>query len=322
MIKKINLIVNPSEIAAGTRGASLGPEAIKTAARNSKSHIFSKYKVAEIKNFNQILDNNEATGYAKNIDNLIEVYKVVTATISDVVKNQSFPIVLAGDHASAGATVAGLKNVLPNARIGVVWIDAHGDLHSPYTTPSGNMHGMPLSVILGEDNKPCQINPLNDSIIQKWEELKAVGFSGAKVIPEDLIFVGVRDTEPEENEVMKRLELKNFSVEEVRKSGAKLIAIQILEKLMNCDAIYISFDVDSMDPELTSFGTGTPVANGLSKEEAKELLINLVKSEKVIAFELVEVNPCLDNKKNKMAEIAFELIESVIDTLENRGYGA
>ena len=130
--------------------------------------------------------------------------------------------------------------------------------------------------------------------------------------PEDLVSVVVRDCEEEEVYLMEKLSLTNHTVENVRQMGVPTIVGLIKEQLADCEMIYISFDVDSMDPELTSYGTGTPVGNGLSPEEAKEFLQLLVEDEKVVCLEVVEVNPCLDNKKNKMAEITFEILSSVI----------
>jgi arginase len=316
MEKRIKFFFNSSEIGAGTRGASLGPESIRVAARKRGSNLFGSYKVEILKDFNDHLDTDYKHVYAKYIDVLLKVYIEVSQTVSNGLKDGVFPIVIAADHASAGGTISGIKSAYPNERLGVVWIDAHGDLHSPYTTPSGNMHGMPLTVALGDDNLPCKINSLDQETIDYWENLKNIGVTGKKVLPEDLIFVGVRDTEVQEDAIIERLGIQNFTVDNLRRSGAQDIATQILNKLSNCNQIYISFDVDSMDPDVTSYGTGTPVKNGLLPQEVKELLSVLMASEKIVCFELVEVNPCLDDKKNKMAEIALEILESVVATLE------
>jgi arginase len=132
------------------------------------------------------------------------------------------------------------------------------------------------------------------------------------------MFIAVRDTENEENYLIHRLGIKNFSVDEVRSIGISTVLDQIKNKLSNCDLIYLSFDVDSMDPILTSHGTGTPVPNGLSPSEAKEILQGCLSFPQTIAFELVEVNPCLDEKQNKMAEIAFEIIEDIMGVIEQK----
>lgn len=316
MEKEISFIINRSEITAGTRGASLGPDAIFTAARKNNNNFFGGFKIIELPSENYLLDQPLNHPFAKRIEGLCKVYESISNTIESELKDGNFPIVLAGDHGSAGGSIAGIKKTFPDKRLGVVWIDAHADLHTPYTTPSGNMHGMPLSTALNDDNLVCKINEVPSETVLLWEKLKNIGYHGPKVQAKDLFFIAVRDTEAEENEIIKRLGIKNYPVAEVIEKGASVIVESILAQLEGCDMIYISFDVDSMDPEITSYGTGTPVKNGLSPEQANELLIGFGKSSKVIGFEFVEVNPCLDDKKNKMAEITFDLIESLVNTIK------
>jgi len=179
------------------------------------------------------------------------------------------------------------------------------------------MHGMPLATVLNEDNLPCKLNDLSEETIQYWEKIKQVGGIAPKATAEDLVYIAVRDTEDQENKIMERLNIKNYSVAELRTKGTSTIMTEIENKLSDCDLIYVSFDVDSMDPELTSHGTGTPVKNGLSPEEANEILTLLAKNDKTVCIEFVEVNPCLDEKVNKMAEVTMTLVESVLNTLSN-----
>lgn len=313
MTSKIQVILNISEIGAGTRGASLGPQAIITAARKKESDFFEKYRPYILPNFNEIL--NKPTPYknAKRINGMISVYENIKSEIESILKNNKFPFIIAGDHCSAGASIAGIKNSNPSKRIGVIWVDAHADLHTPYTTPSGNLHGMPLATAIGTDNLDCKKNNVDAETAQLWTQLKS-----SSILPEDLVFIAVRDTEDEEDYLINENKIKNYSVEEVRSLGINETLSQIETKLQNCDLIYISFDVDSMDPILTSHGTGTPVPNGLSPAEAKELLEGCLKFPKTVAFELVEVNPCLDEKQNLMAEIAFDIIEDLMVVLEKK----
>ena len=316
MKKEITFIVNRSEITAGTRGASLGPDAVITAARVKNNSLFADYPLIELPNYNDLLNRPINTAFAKQIDGLIKVYTTVSESVSSELIKGNFPILLAGDHGSAGGTIAGIKKAFPTKRLGVIWIDAHGDLHTPFTTPSGNMHGMPLSTALNDDNLECKINDVPSDTLAKWETLKNIGFSGAKIKPEDLVFIAVRDTEPEENAIIKRLGIKNYTVEEVIEKGTNSIVSLVLERLNECEILYISFDVDSMDPKATSYGTGTPVMNGLMPKQARELLNGLGNSPKMICIEFVEVNPVLDEKMNRMAEVTFELIDSLVNTLK------
>ena len=197
----------------------------------------------------------------------------------------------------------------------MVWIDAHADLHSPYTTPSGNMHGMPLAIALGEDNLENRKNEPHPETVELWNSLKNYAGTG-KIQPEHLVFVGVRDTETPEDNLMVKLKLKNHKVDEVRRKGAKVIARDILKQLDSCDLIYVSFDVDSMDPAEVSFGTGTPVKHGLFPIEALDVMEVLVQSGKLCCLEFVEINHCLDNKQNKMAETALSVLEPLVEHIE------
>lgn len=316
MHRKIEIIVNNSELTAGTRGASLGPGAIMTAARKTDNPYFSAYPLHPLPDFNHFLDQTSTTEFAKNILPYKQVFEAVADKTQSILKRGSFPLILAGDHGSAAGTIAGIKAAFPEKRLGVVWIDAHGDLHSPYTTPSGNMHGMPLSLSLGNDNLAYRRNTPSDEVTRIWDELKFKYTGSAKINPEDLIFIGVRDTEHEEDQLIAENNITNHTVEALRREGSQEIVNQVLKQLEACDAIYVSFDVDSMDPEVTSFGTGTPVGNGIFPEEAQEILTLLAQDPKTTCIEFVEVNPCLDNKLNTMAETAFSLLESVTAALE------
>lgn len=312
---KIKFIINKSEITAGTRGASLGPEAIMTAARKKNNFFFGNYTKEYIADSNDLLDTEIKFLSAKRIAGLLHVFENVEKAVSATIINGEFPIILAGDHGSAGGTIAGIKAAYPNKRMGVIWVDAHADIHTPYTTPSGNMHGMPLATALGEDNTECKVNDPLPEVSQMWQKLKNVGVAGPKVLPQDLIYIAVRDTEEQEDAIIERLGIKNYEVADVRAHGVQAIMEQCMEKLSACDIIYVSYDVDSMDPEHTSHGTGTPVGNGLLPEEGMEILEFMAKQSKTVCIEFVEVNPCLDEKENTMAEIAFKLIENTVNTL-------
>jgi arginase len=312
MSKNITFLINKSEITAGTRGASLGPEAIMTAARKSGSALFAGRDIAFLPCVNHYLDTETRYKYAKRIDGVLEIYRTLNSTVSQKLKENQFPVVLAGDHGSAGGTIAGIKSAYPEQRLGVIWIDAHADIHTPYTTPSGNIHGMPLATALGIDNLECQSNEPDTETAALWNQLKSVGGIMPKINPEDIVYVGVRSTEEEENNCIERLNIEQISVAEVRENGVSETVGQILDYLSGCDILYISFDVDSMDPELTSCGTGTPVENGLSPEEAKQMLAALASNPKTVCLEVVEVNPCLDNKINTMAEVTLGILEAVV----------
>lgn len=315
-MKAIQLIENNSEIGAGTRGASLGIEALKVASLNAKSDYFSARKIQEVPTHNELLFEENATPTAIRIQGIRKVYEAVADVVSKSLSEDKFPLILAADHASAGGTIAGIKKQYPNKTLGVVWIDAHGDLHSPYTSPTGNVHGMPLATALNEDNFPCQIKEVDAESAENWNALKNTGGIAPKIEAENLVFFGVRDTEEPEDAIIERMGIKNFTVSECREKGITAAANEAIEMLDNCDIIYISFDVDSMDPDIVSYGTGTPVADGFSPDEANQLIQDLFKSNKVICFEMVEINPTLDNKQNYMADTAFKILVDTTQTIE------
>lgn len=316
MHENIIFLINKSEITAGSRGASLGPEAIITAARKKESGIFGEYDVQKIENANHLLDLPTKHKFAKRIDGLLTIYKEINKKVSSLLKNNSFPFILAADHGSAGGTIAGIKAAFPDKRLGVVWIDAHADIHTPYTTPTGNMHGMPLASALNIDNLVCKVNDVCEETTSLWNQLKNIGNSAPKILPEDVVYIAVRDTEEQEDCIIRELNIKNYTVAELRQKGIPAMMDEISQKLRSCDIIYVSFDVDSMDPDLTSYGTGTPVKDGLSPQEAEQILTTMAKNPKTVCMEVVEVNPCLDNKVNTMAEVTLGLIESVVKDLK------
>lgn len=315
-MSKIKLLEVRSEIAAGTRGSSLGSDALRVASLNKKSTYFSNYPLELIADRNDLLWSAIDTPSAIRIEGLVEVYRNVSESVCKVLGDGDFPLVLAADHASAGGTIAGIKKAYPNKRLGVIWIDAHGDLHSPYTSPTGNMHGMPLATALGINNEECQVNQVKDLTLAKWDELKNMGGMSPKILPSDLVFFGVRDTEQPEDFLIEKHGIKNYTVAETREFGIKKAVAETLAKLTDCDMLYISFDVDSMDPDVVSYGTGTPVKDGFNPAEAQEIIELLLESKKVVTFEMVEINPTLDNKCNKMAETAFKILEQTTRVIE------
>lgn len=316
MNNKIKIIEVTSELGAGTRGASLGVGALKTACYNLKSPFFSKYNSVAVKNYNEFLFTENKTPSAIRVEYVTKAFDEVYKSINTVFENNSFPFVLAGDHSTAAATIASIHHSNPGKKLGVIWVDAHADLHSPYTSPSGNIHGMPLAIACGINNISQQVNKVLPEVENYWNNLKELG--GKNLSTDNLIFIGVRDTETPEDYIMSEKNIKNFSVQEINEKGGTEIAIQALAKLDDCDIIYVSFDVDSMDPIEVSHGTGTPVENGIPVKSVLEILTHFASSPKLVCFETVEVNPTLDEKKNKMAETTLGIIEEVANVISSR----
>ncbi|HLP52808.1 MAG TPA: arginase [Chitinophagales bacterium] len=312
--RQIRLIEVKSEVGAGTRGASLGVDAVKIAALDYRSNFFKSHRSINIPDDNAALYGMIESRYAKRLRSVLKMYERIGAGVRDSLKDGKFPLILSGDHSNAGGTIAGIRMAYPDSRLGVIWIDAHADLHSPYTSPSGNMHGMPMAVSLGEDNIENKVNDLDYETIELWERLKNVGDIMPKVEHRDVLYMTLRDFEEQEGYVIKQNKIKNFSTSEIKKLGVTKICREALKHLAMCDKIYISFDVDSLDPTI-SRGTGTPVKGGINEREAADIILELVQNEKVCALEFTEINPTLDSE-NVMAETVFEILQKVARQLE------
>jgi arginase len=315
-VKELKIIEVKSEIGAGTRGASLGVEAIKIASLDMNSDFFKQFESVEVENVNELLFDGAKHAYAKFIDGVMIMEERVCLEVYETIWNENFPLIIAGDHCTAYGTIAGIKKADPKIRLGVIWIDAHADIHTPFTTPSGNMHGMALSMACGIDNLECKVNDPRGETLEYWEQIKNVGIPGPKVYPEDIVYVGVRDLEKPENYLINKYNINFIETEDIKKLGSAKVAQNALQMLDHCDMIYVSFDVDTLDSRIST-GTGTPVPNGLTVEEAKTLNAELAKNPKVCAWEIVEVNPTLDTE-NRMAESAFEILEATAKSIINR----
>jgi len=312
-MKNIKLIEVPSEIGAGTRGASLGIEAIKIAALDFMSNFFIHFPSERIPVENKLLYEPIEPPYAKRIKGIVSMYDKVSKSVCDTLKQNFFPVLISGDHSIAGATIAGIKMAKPKSKLGVIWIDAHADLHTPYTTPSGNMHGMPLAATINEDNLENAVHELDPETTKHWNYLKNIGKIAPKVLPEDVVYISLRDYEKEERALIEKYGIKVITTKEVRSKGPENIVRSVLRYLSDCSDIYVSFDVDCLDSSISK-GTGTPVNNGLKEREAEDLISKFMQNRKVCCFEITEVNPTLD-KENLMAEIAFNILQRSVNVL-------
>jgi arginase len=315
-MKNIKLVEVRSELGAGTRGASLGIDALKLASMEYGEYFFGRYKNVEIKDSSRLLYKNPVRTHAKRIRGVVKIFNRLATTISKEIQANRFPVVLSGDHSSAGGTIAGVKMAHPEKRVGVIWIDAHADLHSPYTTPSGNIHGMPLATALAVDNITKAIQTPTDDTMPLWEMLKNIGNISPKITPQDLVFIGLRDYEEPEGAFIRKNRIRVVTVPEIRRGKIKEICKQVLAHLSHCDVLYISFDIDSLDKPLVP-GTGTPVSGGLTLNEAQKILSILLKDPRLVCFEITEINPLLD-VRNETALRIYPLFRSAVLTIEKQ----
>lgn len=310
-MNKQNIIIAASDIGAGIRGAGLGPDAIRIAALEQNFKLFQNcpvFKLAD-ENFNVF---DQYPEHAFNIKTILNVLQNTCIESAKLLKKFDKTIIFSGDHSNAAGLVSGLCDAYPEKSTGLIWIDAHCDLHTPLTSPSGNLHGMPLAALLGRDNFSLQKNNPETEVIQYWNELKHLGVNriSPKIAPENLVFIDLRDMEDEEKQVIEKLGIKTFTPENRQQFGIEFIISETINHLSHCDQIYISFDVDSMDKSLVQ-GTGTPVSGGLQLEEAQELLYHFYRMPSTKILEITEVNPLLDNK-NQLAKDVVGILKKVI----------
>lgn len=316
-MKGIKLIEVRSELGAGTRGASLGIDALKIASLGYGSYYFSKFKSIELRDTSRLLYKNPVRAYAKRILGVVKMFNKLANTVNKEIRAGRFPVVISGDHSSAGGTIAGVKLANPDKKLGVIWIDAHADLHSPYTTPSGNIHGMPLASALGLDNLAMSKNKVTNDTIPYWETLKNLGNINPKITPDSLVFIGLRSFEKEEKDFIIKNGVKTVKVQQVRSGKIKDWCKTILDVyLKDCDVLYVSFDIDSLDAPLVK-GTGTPEPGGFTINEMTKLLTTLLKDPRVVCFETTEINPLLDDE-NQTAERVFPIFRQAVSTIEKR----
>ena len=308
----IKIIKNRSDIGAGTRGSDMGIDAIEIAAINTENDFFNIYPYIDIQTHNETIYNKNKNTFAKRINFVCEQCERLREGVKKELQKGFFPLILSGDHSSALGSLSGIQKANPDKEIGVIWLDAHADIHTPYSTPSGNIHGMPLAAALSIDNKEFSKNKVSDSTENNWLRMKNMGDKVPLIKPENLIYFGVRDTEKEEDQIIQSKKIKNFSVNDVRNIGLKLCIDQTIDQFVSTDLIYISFDIDALDCDLFSRGTGTPVSKGFLTEEIISIIKEVKDTGKLVALEICEINPLLDNKGNQMAESAFEIISSVL----------
>lgn len=242
----------------------------------------------------EIRENEE---HLKQVDGVLHTVTELAEVVHREISENRFPLIVGGDHSMAIGTLAGLAQTGP---YGVIWVDAHADLNTGETSPSGNIHGMPLAAAMGMGDV----------------RLTEVGGRAPKLSPEHLVYIALRDIDEGEMNEINRLGIKVITVEEVRTRGVDVIMQEALRYLRErVDRFYISFDMDSLDASLVP-GTGTPVDGGLTEVEAKAILKEAMQAEDLIAVELVELNPALD-RDDVTAQLAYRLCETIIKSKEN-----
>ncbi len=284
----------PMDLGQARRGVDMGPSAIRYAGLQTRLerlgyqvHDGGNIAVPLAEQLEEIAFHDDPViGHAHYLPQVAQACQQVFVTMDACTGENEHVIFLGGDHSISIGTVASVARC---QEVGVLWIDAHGDINTPHTTPSGNIHGMSVAVLLGYG--PTQLTD--------------IGGAGAKLDPEQVAMIGVRDLDPGERERIAECGVTVHTMREVDEHGIARIAQQALRQFEPVSRIHISLDLDSLDPTVAP-GVGTPVPGGLSYREAHLLMEVLADSGKVCSLDIVEVNPILDTR-NQTAEVAVEL---------------
>lgn len=291
--KTIRIIGVPLDYGADRRGVDMGPSAIRYAGLHEKLR-HAGHTVTDVGNLPVPVPESRkpSNPHLKYLDEIVKVNRVLARTVEKALDEGFYPLVLGGDHSIAMGTVAGLLRKKP--RLGLLWFDAHGDYNTAETSPSGNIHGMPVATIVGQGNPHL-----------------AMPFHGVFVDPAKVVYIGIRTLDPKEAEALRRSPATVFSMHEIDRYGMREVmarAIDIVTR--DTDGVHCSFDIDSLDP-LYAPGSGTPFSGGLTDREAHLALELLAEADVLTSFEMVEVNPILD-EHNRTGELAASLISSAL----------
>ncbi|PRO65903.1 arginase [Alkalicoccus urumqiensis] len=293
-MKKIALIGVPMDLGQMRRGVDMGPSVIRYAGVVERLEALGY----EVEDRGDITIDRPGRVDVKNGDNLKDLQEVVKANerlsdeVARAVSEGKFPLVLGGDHSIAIGTLAGTSQKRKN--LGVIWYDAHGDLNTGETSPSGNIHGMPLSVSLGLGH----------------ESLTGIGGTDAKVKPENVVLIGARSLDQGERDLIKEKGIRVYTMHEIDRLGMSRVMQEAMEYVNDgTDGVHLSLDLDALDPH-DAPGVGTPVVGGPTYRETHLAMEMLAESGMITSAEFVEVNPILD-VKNQTAEAAVALIGSL-----------
>lgn len=297
-MKAVDIIGVPLDLGADRRGVDMGPSALRIAGLGDRVAALG-YAVTDRGNLETPVRETRRPGNAgkKYIDDIAGVCRRLFETSAASLAAGALPLVLGGDHSlSAGSVAASAAAARRrDQRLGLLWIDAHGDMNTPDTTPSGNVHGMPLAALLGPEPT----------------ELSAIGDICPAVDAARTVLIGVRNLDPAEREHVVASGVHVFTMKDVDRLGMATVAEHALELTgRDADGLHVSFDLDACDPSIAP-GVGTPVRGGISYREAHLVMETVADSGRLRALDLVELNPTLDNR-NTTAELGVELALSAL----------
>ncbi|MCY4160045.1 MAG: arginase [Bacteroidetes bacterium] len=288
-VQNIRLIGVPMDLGQDLRGVDVGPSAIRYAGladrlRNLGHHVEDFGNIPSVHR-NSLSTDDDCIESIRNT--CILLYDQVRKTLAE----GFFPLIMGGDHSISIGSIGGATHDEPK---GVLWIDAHADFNTPESSPSGNIHGMPLAILreLGPD------------------QLTSVGRNGPKLQPEDIAIIALRDLDVEERRVLHESGLNIYTMRDIDERGIAQVTKSALKQLEHHKSLHVSFDVDSIDPHFAP-GVGTPVEGGLQPREAHLLMELIAEDSRLASAEIVEINPIID-ERNRTSELAASLLTSLL----------
>lgn len=291
--KNISIIGVPLDYGADRRGVDMGPSAIRYAGLHEKLRQVG-HTVTDLGNLTVPVPESRPASDSrlKYMAEIVKVNRTLARTVAKVLNEGQYPVVLGGDHAIAMGTIAGLLRVRP--KMGLLWFDAHGDFNTEDTSPSGNIHGMPVAVAAGLSQTEL-----------------ASPFKGTYLDTAKIVYVGVRTLDPEEAEALRQSNATVFSMHEIDRYGMREVMRRAIDIVTDgTQGVHLSFDIDALDP-IYAPGSGTPYSGGLTDREAHLALELLAEADVLTSMEMVEVNPILD-EHNRTGELAANLIASAL----------
>jgi arginase len=276
------------DLGQSQRGVDMGPSAVRYAGLSSRLRSLG-YRIED--RGNVAVEIRDAVPKSRLVPAIADACEAVYGTAREAIRDGALPIFLGGDHSIAIGTVGGVTHESP---AGLLWVDAHGDYNTPRTSKSGNVHGMPLAVLLGHGSR----------------RLVDLGRRGAKVRPKDVVLLGVRQLDDKERVVLKRSGITVFTMRDVDERGIHETALDALSHLSHLERLHLSLDMDSIDPSVAP-GVGTPVAGGLTYREAHLLMETVADSRTLGSLDIVEINPIVD-QGNQTATMAIDLAVSAL----------
>ena len=295
-MRKVTIIGVLMDLGADRRGVDMGPSAVRVADLNARLETLG-YEVTDAGNIG--VRNPEMMQIAdrklKYLPEITAACEQLAAQVEAALAQGSIPIILGGDHSIAVGSVSGLSafHHERQQRVGVIWFDAHGDMNTPETSPSGNIHGMPFAAILGHGAR----------------ELTHIGGFAPKVHPEDCVLIGARSVDPEEATALRASGIRIVTMRELDERGMSAVMDEAMWLASRRTVgFHVTMDMDFVDPDFAP-GVGTPVPGGPTYRESHLAMEKIADSGKMLSFELTEVNPVLDIA-NKTAELGVQLILS------------